>query len=120
MKTFINSLMLLVFLIPSVMWSQTTVSGTITDQANALPLPGVNIIIKGTATGTTTDFDGNYSISVKNGDVVVFSYVGFEPQEIIYNGQQPLSVVLVEDTSQLDEIVLIGYGSTTKQDATGA
>lgn len=120
MKTFMNSLMLLVFIIPSVMWSQSTVSGTVTDQANASPLPGVNIVIKGTATGTTTDFDGNFSISTKNGDVLSFSYVGYKPQEIVYNGQQSLKIVLVEDTAQLDEIVLIGYGATTKQDATGA
>ena len=120
MKTFMNSLTLLVFLIPSVMWTQTTVSGTVTDQANALPLPGVNIIIKGTATGTTTDFDGKYSVNAKNGDVLMFSYVGFKQQEIIYKGQSSLNVVLIEDTAQLDEIVLIGYGATTKQDATGA
>lgn len=120
MKTFMNSLMLLVFLIPSVMWSQTTVSGTVTDQADALPLPGVNIVIKGTTTGTTTDFEGNFSISLNNGDVVVFSYVGYQSQEIIYRGQSRLNVVLIEDTAQLDEVVLIGYGSTTRQDATGA
>ncbi|WP_299396628.1 SusC/RagA family TonB-linked outer membrane protein [uncultured Gelidibacter sp.] len=119
MKTFLNSMLLLVFLIPSVMWSQTTVSGQITDQAN-VPLPGVNILIKGTTTGTTTDFDGNYSISAKRGDVIVFSYVGFKPQSINYTGQQPLNVTLTEDTALLDEIVLIGYGSTTKQDATGS
>ncbi|MEO5788098.1 carboxypeptidase-like regulatory domain-containing protein, partial [Gelidibacter sp.] len=107
-------------MIPSVLWSQTTVSGTVTEQANALPVPGVNITVKGTATGTTTDFNGNYSISVRNGEVVVFSYVGFKPQEIIYNGQPKLNVALMEDTAQLDEIVLIGYGATTKQDATGA
>jgi len=119
MKTFLNSLLFLVFLIPTVMWSQTTVSGTVTDQASA-PLPGVNILIKGTTTGTTTDWDGNYSISSKNGDIVVFSYVGFKPQEFNYTGQQSLNVVLIEDTALLDEIVLIGYGSTTKQDATGS
>ncbi|MCK0123769.1 SusC/RagA family TonB-linked outer membrane protein [Gelidibacter sp. F2691] len=119
MKTFLNSLLFLVFLIPTVMWSQTTVSGTVTDQASA-PLPGVNILIKGTTTGTTTDWDGNYSINAKNGDIVVFSYVGFKPQEFNYTGQQSLNVILIEDTALLDEIVLIGYGSTTKQDATGS
>ncbi|MGC1632703.1 MAG: TonB-dependent receptor [Gelidibacter sp.] len=120
MKTFMNSLLLLVFLIPSVLWSQTQVSGTVTEEANALPVPGVNIIIKGTATGTTTDFDGNYSISVRNGEVVVFSYVGFKPQEIIYNGQPTLNVALIEEAAELAEIVLIGYGSVKKEDATGS
>lgn len=120
MKSFINSFMFLVLLIPSIIWSQNTVSGTVTDQANALPLPGVNIIIKGTATGTTTDFDGNYVLNVTNGDVISFSYVGFTPQEVTYTGQQPLNVVLIEDTAVLDEIVLIGYGSVKKEDATGS
>lgn len=120
MKTFLNSLWLFVFFIPSMLLSQTTVKGTITDQANALPLPGVNILIKGTSTGATSDFDGHYTITAKSGDIIVFSYVGFKTQEITYNGQNPLDITLAEDTAQLDEIVLIGYGSTTKQDATGA
>ncbi len=119
MKTFLHSLLLLVFLIPSVMWSQSNVSGTVTDQAN-VPLPGVNILIKGTTTGTTSDFDGNFNISAKNGDVIVFSYVGFRPQEINYTGQQSLNVTLTEDAALLDEIVLIGYGSVRKEDATGS
>ncbi|MEZ4855605.1 MAG: SusC/RagA family TonB-linked outer membrane protein [Gelidibacter sp.] len=120
MKTFLNSLWLFVFFIPSMLLSQTTVKGTITDQANALPLPGVNILIKGTSTGATSDFDGHYTITAKSGDIIVYSYVGFKTQEITYNGQNPLDITLAEDTAQLDEIVLIGYGSTTKQDATGA
>ena len=119
MKTFLNSLLVLLFFIPSIL-AQSTVSGTVTDKANALPLPGVNILVKGTSVGTTSDFDGNYTISAKSGDVIVFSYVGFKTQEITYNGQSKLNVTLTEDAAQLDEIVLIGYGSTTKQDATGA
>lgn len=120
MKTFLNSLLVLLFFIPSILLAQSTVSGTVTDKANALPLPGVNILVKGTSVGTTSDFDGNYTISAKSGDVIVFSYVGFKTQEITYNGQSKLNVTLTEDAAQLDEIVLIGYGSTTKQDATGA
>ena len=118
MKTFLNSLLVLLFFIPSILLAQSTVSGTVTDKANALPLPGVNILVKGTSVGTTSDFDGNYTISAKSGDVIVFSYVGFKTQEITYNGQSKLNVTLTEDAAQLDEIVLIGYGS--KQDATGA
>ena len=120
MKTFLNSLLVLLFFIPSILLAQSTVSGTVTDKANALPLPGVNILVKGTSVGTTSDFDGDYTISAKSGDVIVFSYVGFKTQEITYNGQSKLNVTLTEDAAQLDEIVLIGYGSTTKQDATGA
>ncbi len=120
MKTFLNSFMLLLFLFPSILLAQTTVSGTVTDQANASPLPGVNILIKGTTTGATTDFDGNYTITAKSGDIIVFSYVGFKTQEITFNGQSKLDITLVEDTAQLDEIVLIGYGSVKKEDATGS
>ncbi|MBT8279721.1 MAG: SusC/RagA family TonB-linked outer membrane protein [Bacteroidia bacterium] len=120
MKTTLNSLLFLLALIPTLMFGQGTVSGTVTEQSTAQPLPGVNVIIKGTSQGTATDFDGNYQISVNNGDVLVFSYVGFVTQEIIYTGQSTIAVQLVEDAAVLDEIVLIGYGSTTKQDATGA
>ena len=78
------------------------------------------MLIKGTSTGTTTDFDGNYQISVQDGDVVVFSYVGFTTQEITYKGQSQLNIIMTEDASALDEVVLIGYGSVKKEDLTGA
>ncbi|WP_299338915.1 TonB-dependent receptor [uncultured Psychroserpens sp.] len=120
MKTFLNSLLLLTFLIPATFFGQTKISGTVTDEANALPLPGVNILVKGTTTGASTDFDGNYTISVNQGDILVYSYLGYTTKEITYTGQSPLNVALAQDTSQLDEVVLIGYGSTRKQDATGA
>ena len=120
MKTFLNALLFCLILVPATLFAQTTVTGNVTDQANAMPLPGVNVIIKGTTTGTSTDFDGKYSLNVNQGDTIVFSYVGFVTQEIVYNGQTTLNVIMVEDAALLDEIVLIGYGSTTKQDATGA
>ncbi len=120
MKTTLNSLLFFLLLIPSVILAQSTVRGTVTEQATGQPLPGVNVIIKGTSTGTATDFDGNYTVQVNNGDVLVFSYVGFTTQEIAFTGQLSIDVQLVEDAAQLDEVVLIGYGSTTKQDATGA
>jgi iron complex outermembrane receptor protein len=119
MKTFLNSLLLLAFFLPLTLLSQTEISGTVTDEAN-IPLPGVNVIIKGTTTGASTDFDGNYTLKVNTGDVIVFSFLGFTTQEITYNGQQNISVVLVQDTAQLDEVVIIGYGSTTVRDATGS
>lgn len=120
MKTFFNSFLLLVFLIPATLFAQTNVSGTVTDVANALPLPGVNVLVKGTTTGASTDFDGNYTIALNVGDVVVFSYLGYKTLEVAYNGGSTLNVTLTEDAAQLDEVVLIGYGSTSKQDATGA
>ncbi|MCK7589054.1 SusC/RagA family TonB-linked outer membrane protein [Subsaxibacter sp. CAU 1640] len=100
--------------------SQSTVSGTVTEEASTLPVPGVNVIIKGTSTGTTTDFDGKYSINVKTGDVLVFSYIGYKTQEITYNNQSTINISLAEDTAKLDEVVVIGYGTTTVKDATGS
>ncbi|MGJ8591006.1 MAG: SusC/RagA family TonB-linked outer membrane protein [Aquaticitalea sp.] len=120
MKTFLNSLLLLAFLCPAILMSQSTVSGTVTEEASTLPVPGVNIIIKGTNTGTTTDFDGKYSINVKSSDILVFSYVGYLTQEITIDNQTTIDVSLVEDAAKLDEVVVIGYGTTSIKDATGS
>lgn len=120
MKTTVNSLLFLLFFAPICIFGQTTLKGTVTEQSTSIPLPGVNVLIKGTATGTATDFDGNYQINANNGDVIVFSYVGYNPVEITYSGQSTLNIQLVENTAQLDEVVIIGYGSTTKKDATGS
>ena len=119
MKTKINSFLFLL-LIPIICFGQSSVKGTVSEEESGLPLPGVNVLIKGTNTGTTTDFDGNYQISAKTGDVLVFSYVGFSTQEISFNGESTLNVQLAEDASALDEVVLIGYGSVKKDDLTGA
>ncbi len=120
MKTTINSLLFFLFVIPILSFGQTKVSGTVTEQSTSIPLPGVNVVIKGTTTGTATDFDGNYSIEVNNGEVIVFSYVGYQSKEITYSGQSTLNIQLMEDAAQLDEIVIIGYGSVKKEDLTGA
>jgi len=120
MKTFLNALLFCLIMIPATLMAQSSVSGTVTDKANAMPLPGVNVIIKGTSRGVSTDFDGNYSIEVSDGETIVISYLGYTTQEFVYNGQSRIDVALEEDAAQLDEVVLIGYGSTTKQDATGA
>ena len=95
-----------------------TVSGTVSEPNG--PLPGANVLVKGTTNGTTTDFDGNYTLNdVATGSVLVFSYVGFAPQEVAVNGRSTVNVTLQEDAAALDEVVLIGYGSTTVKDATG-
>lgn len=120
MKTTITSLLFLLFFAPAFMYGQSTVKGTVTEQSTSIPLPGVNVVIKGSTTGTATDFDGNYQINAKKGDIIVFSYVGYQAQEITYNGQASLNVQLKEDAAQLNEIVVIGYGTTTKKDATGS
>lgn len=120
MKTFLNALLFCLIMLPATLMAQSTVTGTVTDKANAMPLPGVNVIIKGTSRGASTDFNGNYSLEVSQGEIVVVSYIGYTTREITFNGQSKIDVALEEDAAQLDEIVLIGYGSTTKQDATGA
>ncbi len=119
MKTTLNSLLFLLFFVPIWSFGQTTVTGTVTEQSTSELLPGVNILIKGTTTGTATDFDGKYRINAKNGDILVFSYVGYNPVEITFAGQSTLNVQLEENTAQLDEVVVIGYGSVKKEDLTG-
>ena len=95
------------------------VSGTVSD-ANG-PLPGASVLVKGTTNGTQTDFDGNYTISnVGNGATLVFSYIGYKTTEVAVGGNSTINITLEEDSQALEEVVVIGYGSTTKKDATGA
>lgn len=95
------------------------VSGTVSD-ANG-PLPGASVVVKGTTTGTQTDFDGNYTLSgVPSDGTLVFSYIGYASQEVAVNGQSTINVTLAEDATALDEVVIIGYGQTTVKDATGS
>ncbi len=98
--------------------AQQNIVGTVTD-TNGNPLPAVSVVVQGTADGVSTDFDGNYSISATNGQVLVFSSLGFETQEATVNGTT-LDITLLESTSELDEVVVIGYGSVTKKEATGS
>lgn len=108
------------FFVPSILLAQSNVTGKVTEKSTSLPLPGVNVFVKGTTSGTATDFDGNYQISINNGDVLVFSYIGFVTQEITYTGQSPINVELTEDAAQLNEVVVTGYGSVRKEDLTGS
>ncbi|MEM8508813.1 MAG: SusC/RagA family TonB-linked outer membrane protein [Bacteroidota bacterium] len=110
---------LLVLAVPAIMFSQNVVTGTVTDKTFGEPLLGASIVVKGTTNGTTTDFDGNYRIEAENGQILVFSYIGYKAQEIEVTSNV-INVVLEEDTNQLDEVVIIGYGTTTKKDATGS
>ena len=72
MKTTLNRLLFTLFLLPAIIFAQTTLTGTVTEQLSSQPLPGVNVLIKGTTQGTATDFDGNYQITANNGDIIVF------------------------------------------------
>ena len=98
---------------------QQQVSGTVTDDAG-IPLPGASIVVKGTTVGTVADFDGKYTINVASNGVLVFSYVGFQPKEIAVNGKTTLNASLEVDSSLLDEVVVVGYGTQKKGEVTAA
>lgn len=95
------------------------VSGTVSDE-NGLPLPGVNVIEKGTTKGTSTDADGKYSIAVNEGAHLVFSFIGYQTQEFRVDNQTEINVTMIEEMTSLDEVVVVGYGTVKKSDLTGA
>ena len=98
---------------------QSTVTGVVTDE-NGIPLSGASVVVKGTTTGVAADFDGNYSINVASDGVLVFSYVGYATQEISVNGRTNINLSLEPDASQLEEVVLVGYGTQKKGEVTGS
>ncbi|OAB79613.1 SusC/RagA family TonB-linked outer membrane protein [Cochleicola gelatinilyticus] len=118
MKTkFSGILTLLLALVVQVSFAQQkTVTGTVSDDSG-LPLPGANVIIKGSSSGTQTDFDGKYAISVEPGKTLTFSYVGFETQEIVVEASNTISVQMAPGNA-LDEVVITTYGRTTARDLT--
>lgn len=98
---------------------QLALSGTVTDGSN-VPIPGANVIVVGTSRGVYTDFDGVFTINASKGDVLQFSYMGYETQNIIVTDNTTYTVVLNESASELDEVVIIGYGTQKKSHLTGA
>jgi len=117
--------LLLVLSSPSVFSSslsrvqQQTIQGTIVDSQN-MPLPGVTVVIKNTNRGTTSDFDGNFSIDAGTGDVLVFSFLGFQTKEIPVKGETDIDITMQEEVGELDQVVVIGYGTAKKSDITGS
>ncbi|WP_370476319.1 SusC/RagA family TonB-linked outer membrane protein [Tamlana flava] len=95
------------------------VTGTVTD-VSSIPLPGVNVIVKASSRGTSTDFDGNYSISVAPGETLTFSYIGFKTTEVTIGSDNVYNISLETDNAQLDEVVVIGYGTQKRTSVTGA
>jgi TonB-linked SusC/RagA family outer membrane protein len=119
-KKVLNLLFVLGILCTYGMQAQTTVKGVVVDAASSLGLPGVSVVIKGTAKGVTTDFDGNYSIDISNTESTLqFSYVGFTMQEIAVNGKSVINVSLIEDVSQLDEVVVTALGIKRERKSLG-
>nr|WP_299340157.1 SusC/RagA family TonB-linked outer membrane protein [Allomuricauda sp.] len=93
---------------------QKVITGEVTD-SNGLPLPGVNVVLKGTNTGTQTDFDGLYSINAAEGQTLVFSYLGQRTEERIVGAANNINVAMVEDAESLDEVVVVGYGQQSER-----
>ncbi len=117
--TLLKSLMLVGAILSFGLVKAQDVSGTVSDATG--PLPGASVVVQGTTNGTQTDFDGNYTISnVGSNAVLVVSYIGYKTQEVSVNGRSTINITLEEDAQALDEVVIIGYGSTTVKDATGA
>ena len=110
-------LLLFFILVGHCAFAQTKeISGTVTDGSN-MPLPGVNILIKGTSNGTQTDFDGNYTINAATGDILVFSYVGFTNQEIAVGSSSQINATM-EAGEALEEVLVVGYGTSTRRNLT--
>lgn len=107
-------------LISSYGFSQsTTVNGSILDEGG-LPVPGVNVIEKGTTNGVVADFDGNYSITANSNGTLVFSSLGYSPVEIAISGRGTINVTMKEDVTGLDEVIVVGYGTQTKKELTSS
>ena len=99
---------------------QVSIKGTITDASTSEPLPGANIQVKGTTSGTITDLNGAFSIEANKGDVLVFSFIGYLTQEVTVGAESVLNIALAPDIQNLEEVVVVGYGTQKRTVVTGA
>jgi TonB-dependent starch-binding outer membrane protein SusC len=120
MRNFKSIFLSILMLVPFAMFAQQTVTGKVLEKSTGQPLPGVNIIVKGTTNGTTSDFDGNFNLNVKDENaVLVFSFLGFKTLEVSASSGF-MTISLEDDAQALGEVVVIGYGSVKKEDLTGS
>ena len=119
--------MMLLLCMPSLSQGSTTwlgevkpISGKVTSSSDGLPLIGVTVAVEGTTSGTITDVDGNFTLEVDEGAVLIISYTGFKPQEIVVGSYDSYEIVLEPDVALLNEVVVIGYGTQKKSHLTGA
>lgn len=116
---FKNYLILILFCFSAVSFAQSIqVKGVVQDAVTGMTLPGVNVLVKGASANASTDMDGNFTISANQGDVLVFNYIGYASQEVTASAS--MKVQLKEDATQLQEVIVVGYGSQQKKDITGA
>lgn len=122
MLPFCMTILLSIFMLQSGFAQQRTlsVSGKITSSSDGMGIPGTSVIVEGTNSSTTTDFDGNYKIDVKSDGVLKFSFVGYKTQRVSVNNRNSIDVVLQLETAELKEIVVIGYGTQKKKVSTAA
>ena len=119
LKLKLTLVLVLIFNVSMFAQDEYLLTGKVTELTGD-PVPGINVIIANSTRGTSTNFDGYYELNVKRGDVVQFSFMGFETQSYTITDQKVLDVQMQEDASQLDEVVVVGYGSVKKSDITGA
>lgn len=121
MKTLCKKLLFLLLLLPLGAFAQSKVEGTVTDKNQGFPIPGVNVTVDGTSNGVSTGYDGKYSLTnLKKGDTIRFKYLGYLERTVVYSGQSTIDMALSEESTKLNEVVVIGYGSVKKKDATGS
>jgi TonB-linked SusC/RagA family outer membrane protein len=106
--------------LPVAMAQQIKISGQVTSASNGETLPGVSVVVKGTTSGVATDLEGKYSLEAPSNATLVFSFVGMEPQEVAIQGRTTINVALATSASMLDELVVVGYGTTKVKDLTSA
>ncbi|WP_439489516.1 SusC/RagA family TonB-linked outer membrane protein [Algoriphagus sp.] len=121
-KNYKNLWLIVCLLFLNITFSQAEeiqITGTVLDETD-MPLPGVTIVVKGTSNGVTTNIDGQYAIDAPEGGVLVFSFIGYDPMEIVVGNQSVIDIRMNPNTSDLEEVVVIGYGTAKKRDITGA
>ncbi len=120
-KLITQGLIMFLLLITSSMQGQQAkeIKGQVVDESG-FPLSGASIIVKGTTNGVAADFDGNYTITANDSDIIIVSYIGYITQEIAVSGKTTINATLIEDASQLDEVVVVGFGTQKKESVTGA
>lgn len=120
LKNYYLGIVLILFSITTALAQEKTISGKVTSQGDGLPLPGVNVIVLGTSRGVQTDFDGNYSINASTGEVLQFSFIGMKEVQATVGANATINIVMQEDVSSLDEVVVVAYGTTTREAFTGS